>query len=66
MKRMQKWFVAASVAAAVCLGVSQSVAQDNGGGPGGGRRGNFDPAQFQQRMMEGIKDALECRGARRP
>ncbi len=28
-----------------------------GGGPGGG--GNFDPAQMQQRMMDGIKDRLE-------
>jgi hypothetical protein len=31
----------------------------NGGGPGGGGRGNFDPAQFQQRMMERIHDQLD-------
>ena len=30
----------------------------NGGGGGGGRRGNFDPAQMQQRMMDNIKDQL--------
>jgi hypothetical protein len=29
------------------------------GGPGGGGRGNWDPAQMQQRMMDGIKDRLE-------
>jgi hypothetical protein len=31
-----------------------------GGGPGGGGfgGGNFDPAQFQQRMMEGVRDRL--------
>jgi hypothetical protein len=37
---------------------------DNGGQGGGGRRnrggggGNFDPAQFQQRMMDNIRDQL--------
>jgi Spy/CpxP family protein refolding chaperone len=33
----------------------------NGNGGGGGRRGgggNFDPAQFQQRMMDGVRDRL--------
>ena len=30
---------------------------DRGGGPGGGR-GNFDPAQFQQRMMDNIREQL--------
>ncbi len=31
-----------------------------GGGPGGGGGGgNFDPAQMQQRIMDGIKDKLE-------
>lgn len=28
------------------------------GGPGGGGGGNFDPAQFQQRMMDNIRDQL--------
>ena len=46
------------MAATLCLGVSNASAQnDNGGGNGGGR-GNFDPAQFQQRMMDNIKDQL--------
>jgi hypothetical protein len=50
------------MAATLCLGVSNASAQnDNGGGGNGGwqgGRGNFDPAQFQQRMMDNIKDQL--------
>ncbi len=52
------------MAAALCLSVSSASAQnDNGGGGNGGGgwqggRGNFDPAQFQQRMMDNIKDQL--------
>ncbi len=54
--------------AALCLCVGTLSAQDTGGGGGnggdvGGRRrgqggGNFDPAQFQQRMMERIQERL--------
>src|ERR1017187_8631233 len=29
-----------------------------GGGGGGGGGGNFDPAAFQQRMMDGVRDQL--------
>jgi len=55
-----------AMAAALCLSADSLLAQqDNGGangggGGGGGRRGrgNFDPAQFQQRMMDNIKDRL--------
>jgi hypothetical protein len=54
------------IAAALFLGAGNVSAQnDNGGGNGGGgdngggfRRGNFDPAQMQQRMMERIQDQL--------
>ena len=53
------------IAAALFLGAGNALAQNdngggNGGGPGGwpGGRGNFDPAQFQQRMMERIQDEL--------
>jgi hypothetical protein len=55
--------------ATVCL-TGSLMAQNNGGqggggpgggggqgGPGGGR--NFDPAQFQQRMMDNVKEQLE-------
>jgi hypothetical protein len=43
------------------LGANQVAAQPNNGGGGGGRRnrGNFDPAQMQQRMMERYKEVLE-------
>ena len=45
------------MAAILFLGASNASAQnDNGGGNGG--RGNFDPAQFQQRMMERVQDEL--------
>lgn len=55
------------VAAALMLSAGTVSAQNdnggNGGGGGGGggfrNRGNFDPAQFQQRMMERVKDELE-------
>ena len=44
------------------LGTNQVVAQPNNGGPGGGGRqgrGNFDPAQMQQQMMDRYKELLE-------
>ena len=61
-----------AVAAALALTVGTASAQDNGGGNGGngnggnvggpGRNrqggGNFDPAQFQQRMMDNVRDRL--------
>jgi hypothetical protein len=59
---MNQWLVMAGVAAMMSLGGNQVVAQPNDGGPGGGGRqgrGNFDPAQFQQRMMERSKEMLE-------
>jgi len=38
---------------------SVSAQNDNGGGGGGGGgRGNFDPAQMQQRFMERVHDNL--------
>lgn len=60
--RMQNWLVTAGVAAALCFGVSNSLAQGGGGGGGrqrGGRGGNMDPAQFQQMMMDNVKQTLE-------
>ncbi len=64
MMRTQNWLVAAGVGAALCLSASNGLAQNNGGGGGGGggrggRQRNFDPAQRQQQMMEGIKARLE-------
>jgi hypothetical protein len=63
---MNKLIAMLAVAAALCLSAGNLLAQDNGGGGGGnggnggGRRGrgNFDPAQFQQRMLDNIKDRL--------
>jgi hypothetical protein len=54
------------IAAAVCLCAGTLQAQDNSnsnsnGGGGQGRRGgggNFDPAQFQQRMLDNVRDQL--------
>ncbi|MGD1018296.1 MAG: hypothetical protein ABSA12_03145 [Verrucomicrobiia bacterium] len=54
------------IAAALCLSAGTLLAQDNSnstsnGGGGQGRRGgggNFDPAQFQQRMMDNVRDRL--------
>jgi Spy/CpxP family protein refolding chaperone len=48
--------------AALVAGARNAIAQDNSGdGGGGGRRGgaNFDPAQFQQQMMDRFKERLE-------
>ena len=55
------------IAAALCLSAGTLWAQGNSnsnanGGGGQGRRsgggGNFDPAQFQQRMMDNVRDRL--------
>jgi hypothetical protein len=52
------------LAVALCLAAGPLSAQDDGGGNGGGRGrrgpggGNFDPAQFQQRMLENIRERL--------
>ncbi len=60
-----------AVAAALALSVDGVFAQDNGNGGGnnnGGQRrnrqgggpggGNFDPAQFQQRILDNVRDQL--------
>src|SRR5271168_974954 len=56
-----------AMAAALALGTGSLLAQDNGGGGQGGgggdqgggfRRGNFDPAQMQQRIMDNVRDQL--------
>lgn len=62
--KLNQRIVAAGAAALLALGLSQSALaqQDNPPGPGGppgGGRGNFDPAQFRQRMMDRMKEQLE-------
>jgi len=53
------------IATALCMSAGSLSAQSNSnsnstGGGGQGRRGggNFDPAQFQQRMLENVRDRL--------
>lgn len=57
--KMKQLFALCGMAAALICGAGAVSAQDNGGGGGGGGRGNFDPAQFQQRMMDRVRDELE-------
>lgn len=62
MTRMNQWLVAAGVAAVMSFGANQVAAQPDNAPPGGGARqgrGNFDPAQMQQRMLERTKEVLE-------
>ena len=61
LMKLKQRLLLAGAAALIALGMSQSaLAQDNPpGGPPGGGRGNFDPAQFRQRMMDRLKEQLE-------
>jgi hypothetical protein len=67
MKSMNRLLVAAGVAAVMCV-AGQAWAQQTQGGGGGGQRngrqgrGNFDPAQFQQRMMERLREQMDVKG----
>jgi len=63
--KMKQLFALCGLAAALICGTSSVYAQNGGGfggggngGGGGGGRGNFDPAQFQQRIMGNIRDQL--------
>ena len=59
--RINRWLTVAALAASLGLGMNAALAQNNGGGGGGrgGRGGNFDPAQFRERMLGNIKENLE-------
>src|SRR5580658_624444 len=58
--KMNQLFAICGIAAALFLGATKVSAQNGGGGGGfGGGGGNFDPAQFQQRMMDRIRDRLD-------
>ncbi len=61
--KMKQTLAAAIIAVGLGLGTGKVLAQPDGGPPGGGRgpRGNFDPAQFQQRMMERYREVLEVK-----
>jgi hypothetical protein len=68
MKRLSKCF-SISVVAALLLSAATLVAQDNNNQPGGerggrgrgGPGGNFDASQFQQRMMENLRDQMKVK-----
>jgi len=57
MKSMFKQAILAGAVAALCLSANRLAAQDQPQQRQG--RGNFDPAQMQQRMMERYKEMLE-------
>ncbi len=54
--KLNRMITLCAMTAALALSAGSLFAQDNGNG--GGRRGNFDPAQFQQRMMDNVRDQL--------
>ena len=64
MKRMIRSILITVGLATLVVGAGNALAQGDagaGGDNGGGRRGggNFDPAQFQQQMMDRFKERLE-------
>ncbi len=61
--KVNQWLVMAGLAVATVLSTSDLIAQDNQRGQGQGRRGpggggNFDLAEMQQRMLEGIREQM--------
>jgi len=66
MMKMNRLFVVAGVAACLCLGANELIAQGRqkgGGPPGGGQggKGNFDPAQMRERMMERVRELFDVK-----
>src|SRR5262245_22250985 len=55
MKQMKKWLLA-GLACVACLSATRVLAQDNNS-----RRGNFDPAEFQKRILENYRERLEIK-----
>src|SRR5687768_10316220 len=58
---MKKLLTMVAALAALAAFPTDSFAQQGGGGGGGGGRGNFDPEQMRQRMMERYKEMLEVK-----
>ncbi len=60
MTKLNRMLVIAGTVVALGFGAGNLSAQNDngGGGPGRGGRGNFDPAQFQQRMMDNVREDL--------
>lgn len=72
MKNLRQWLTVGSAVSLITLGSVNLAAQDTpppagpppggfGGGGGGRGPGGFDPAQFQQRMMERIREQMEVK-----
>jgi hypothetical protein len=59
MMKLNQWLGTAGVAVTLCLGASNLAAQNDAPPPGRQGRGNFDPAQMRQRMMDNLKEQLE-------
>jgi hypothetical protein len=59
MSKLIKSLAPAGIAAVLLFGTSNLSAQDQ---PGGRGRGNFDPEQMRQRMMERYREVLEVKG----
>lgn len=58
--KLNKFLAIAGMAAMLGLSANTVMAQGAPGAPGGQRqRGNFDPAQMQERMMDRYKETLE-------
>jgi flagellar motility protein MotE (MotC chaperone) len=54
INKLKKALIVGGCAAALAFGTNTVVAQGRGGG-------NFDPAQFKQRMLDDTKEALEVK-----
>jgi hypothetical protein len=59
MMKMKNWMLVTGMSAVLCSAGNQGMAQQDNGGGGRPGRGNFDPAQFRQIMMDRIKEELE-------
>jgi hypothetical protein len=55
MRNINRWLAIGTIAVVSCWGSGQVMAQGRQG------RGNFDPAQFQQRMMDRMREQLEVK-----
>lgn len=59
MKKMKRILILSGAAVVLCLSAGNLAAQQQRQGRGG--NGNFDPAQFQQRMMERIREQMDVK-----
>ena len=60
--KLSSLVLTAGVAALMCLTAAQTQAQGRqGGGPPGQGRGNFDPDQMRQRMMDGVREQFQVK-----